>query len=87
MDSFGVAGVEEGVHLREAGVEGTEIIVLSPVPYSEIPILFDRSLVPSVTELVTIACYGKLRLLGSKGKLIIPIFHQSSIPIVYIESD
>jgi len=51
VDAFGVAGVEEGVHLREAGVAKTEIIVLSPVPYSEIPILFERSLVPSVTEL------------------------------------
>ncbi|UCG42207.1 MAG: alanine racemase [candidate division WOR-3 bacterium] len=51
VEAFGVAGVEEGAHLREAGVDRTDIIVLSPVPYSEIPLLFERSLVPSVTEL------------------------------------
>jgi len=51
VDAFGVASVEEGKALRDAGVKDTTIIVLSPVPYDCIPDLFADRLVPSVTEL------------------------------------
>ena len=50
VDAFGVAGVEEGKSLRRSGIKDTPIIVLSPVPYDEVPDLFEHDLTPSVTE-------------------------------------
>lgn len=49
VDCFGVASVEEGAALRLAGVK-TPVLVLSPIPYGEIPGLFDHGLTPSVSE-------------------------------------
>jgi alanine racemase len=46
---FGVAGIDEGVSVRQAGVT-TPVLVLSPVPYSDVPALLEHSLTPSVTE-------------------------------------
>lgn len=48
--AFGVAGVDEGIKLRRAGVREPIILVLSPVPYEEIPDLFPHRLTPTVTE-------------------------------------
>ena len=50
VDVFGVAGVEEGINLRQNGVKSTPILVLSPLPYHEVPALFDFDLTPTVTE-------------------------------------
>jgi alanine racemase len=50
VDMFGVAGVEEGINLRQNGVKSTPILVLSPLPYHEIPALFEFDLTPTVTE-------------------------------------
>jgi len=50
VDVFGVAGVEEGINLRQNGVKSTPILVLSPLPYHEITALFDFDLTPTVTE-------------------------------------
>jgi alanine racemase len=50
VDVFGVAGVEEGINLRQNGVKNSPILVLSPLPYHEIPALFDFDLTPTVTE-------------------------------------
>ena len=49
VDVFGVAGTDEGITLRLGGVKNT-ILVLSPVPYRQIPALFEHNLTPSVTE-------------------------------------
>jgi len=49
VDFFGVASTEEGITLRLGGIKNT-ILVLSPVPYREIPALFEHNLTPSVTE-------------------------------------
>jgi alanine racemase len=49
VDIFGVASTEEGITLRLGGIKNA-ILVLSPVPYHEIPALFDHDLTPSVTE-------------------------------------
>jgi alanine racemase len=49
VDMFGVASVEEGITVRRLSI-ATPIVVLSPVPYGDIPALFDHSLTPSVTE-------------------------------------
>ncbi|MBN2465939.1 alanine racemase [candidate division WOR-3 bacterium] len=49
VDLFGVASTDEGITLRLGGIKNT-ILVLSPVPYREIPALFEHNLVPSVTE-------------------------------------
>jgi len=50
VDAFGVAGVEEGVSCRLAGVGDKPILVLSPIPYAEIPLLFEHRLTPTITE-------------------------------------
>ena len=50
VTAFGVAGVEEGIKLRRAGVDEPVILVLSPIPYEEIPDLFAHRLTPTVTE-------------------------------------
>ncbi|MBM3314003.1 alanine racemase, partial [candidate division WOR-3 bacterium] len=49
VDLFGVASTEEGITLRLGGVKN-KVIVLSPIPYHEIPALFEHRLTPSVTE-------------------------------------
>jgi alanine racemase len=49
VDFFGVASTEEGVTLRLGGIKNP-ILVLSPIPYREIPVLFEHNLIPSVTE-------------------------------------
>lgn len=49
VDCFGVASVEEGAILRRAGIT-RPVLVLSPIPYGEIPALLDHDLTPSITE-------------------------------------
>src|SRR5512136_1691611 len=49
VDIFGVASTDEGITLRLGGIKNA-ILVLSPVPYREIPTLFEHNLTPSVTE-------------------------------------
>lgn len=49
-DCFGVAGVEEGIDLRTNGQIRRPILILSPVPYREIELIFDYNLTPNVTE-------------------------------------
>ena len=51
VDAFGVASVEEGVSCRLAGVEDRPILILSPVPYAEIQLLFEHRLTPTITEI------------------------------------
>jgi alanine racemase len=50
VDAFGVASVEEGVSCRLAGVKETPVLVLSPMPYDAIPLLFEHRLTPAATE-------------------------------------
>ncbi|MEO0102729.1 MAG: alanine racemase [candidate division WOR-3 bacterium] len=50
VDCFGVASVEEGIALRENGTNRTDVLILSPVPYPEIPYLLEYNLIPTVTE-------------------------------------
>jgi alanine racemase len=59
VDMFGVAGVEEGINLRQNGVKGTPILVLSPLPYHEIPALFEHRLTPTATEPCFVELLGK----------------------------
>lgn len=47
---FGVASVEEAIDLRTNGQIRRPIVILSPVPYREIPLIFDYNLTPNVTE-------------------------------------
>ena len=49
VDMLGVASVEEGISIRLAGI-ATPVLVLSPIPYGEIPLLLEHNLTPSVTE-------------------------------------
>ena len=49
VDLFGVASTDEGITLRLGGIKNA-ILILSPVPYREIPALFEHNLIPSVTE-------------------------------------
>ncbi|HTW91629.1 MAG TPA: alanine racemase [bacterium] len=49
VDVFGVASTDEGITLRLGGIKNA-ILVLSPIPYREIPALFEHNLTPSVTE-------------------------------------
>jgi len=51
VDSFGVASVEEGMSLRVAGISKTDIIILSPAPYPEVPDIIRHRLTPAVTEI------------------------------------
>lgn len=50
VEYFGVASVEEGIDLRTNGQIRKPIVLLSPVPYREIPLIFDYNLTPNVTE-------------------------------------
>lgn len=47
---FGVAGLEEGIELREAGVK-SKILVLSPILYSQIDAILEYDIIPTVSEL------------------------------------
>jgi alanine racemase len=47
---FGVASVEEGVELRQAGV-ASKILVLSPILYSQIETIIEHDLIPTVSEM------------------------------------
>lgn len=50
VDILGVAGVEEAISLRYGGVK-TPILILSPIPYFEIEMLWEYNLVPTVSEM------------------------------------
>ncbi len=50
VDMLGVAGVEEGISLRYGGVN-VPILVLSPIPYFEIDLLWEYNLIPTVSEM------------------------------------
>lgn len=47
---FGVASVEEGVELRQAGIV-SKILVLSPILYSQIDAIIEYDLIPTVSEM------------------------------------
>lgn len=47
---FGVAGIEEGIELREAGIK-SKILVLSPILYSQIDATLEYDIIPTVSEL------------------------------------
>jgi alanine racemase len=47
---FGVAGIEEGIELREAGIK-SKILVLSPILYSQIDAALEYDIIPTVSEL------------------------------------
>jgi alanine racemase len=47
---FGVAGIEEGIELREAGIR-SKILVLSPILYSQIDATLEYDIIPTVSEL------------------------------------
>ncbi|UCG29360.1 MAG: alanine racemase [candidate division WOR-3 bacterium] len=47
---FGVAGVEEGIELRDSGIK-TKILVLSPILYSQIDTVLDYDIIPTISEL------------------------------------
>jgi len=47
---FGVASVEEGVELRQAGVN-SKILVLSPILYSQIETIVEYDLIPTISEM------------------------------------
>lgn len=49
VDIFGVAGVEEGVELRQSGIQ-RPILILSPVPFDMIPGVFEYHLIPTISE-------------------------------------
>ncbi|RKX69383.1 alanine racemase [candidate division WOR-3 bacterium] len=49
IDFFGVAGVEEGIELRESGIN-KPILILSPLPFDLIPLVFEYNLIPTLSE-------------------------------------
>ncbi|MEO0073624.1 MAG: alanine racemase [candidate division WOR-3 bacterium] len=51
VDAFGVASVEEGVACRQAGVRTTPVLILSPMPTEEIPLLFEHRLTPCISDI------------------------------------
>jgi alanine racemase len=58
---FGVAGVEEGIELREAGIT-CKILVLSPILYNQIDTIMQYNIIPTISEL------GFFRILDEKLK-------------------
>jgi len=50
LDFFGVASVEEGVELRQAGIL-SKILILSPILYQQIDTVIEFNLIPTVSEL------------------------------------
>jgi alanine racemase len=61
ISMFGVASLEEGIELREAGIS-SKILVLSPIVYSQIDALLEYNLIPTISEL------GFFKLLDEKLK-------------------
>jgi alanine racemase len=47
---FGVASIEEGIELRQAGIT-SKILILSPILYSQIDALVEYNLIPTISEL------------------------------------
>jgi len=47
---FGVASVEEGIELRQAGIM-SKILILSPILYSQIDTIMEHNLIPTISEL------------------------------------
>jgi alanine racemase len=47
---FGVAGIEEGIELREAGIK-SKILVLSPILYSQVDATLEYDIIPTISEL------------------------------------
>jgi alanine racemase len=47
---FGVAGVEEGIELRQSGIR-SKILVLSPILYDQIDAILDYDIIPTISEL------------------------------------
>ncbi len=58
---FGVASLEEGIELRQAGIT-SKILILSPILYSQIDAIMEYNLIPTISEL------GFFRLLERKMK-------------------
>ncbi len=50
VDFYGVASVEEGIELRQAGIT-TDILVLSPILYNQIDEIIEHNLMPTISEL------------------------------------
>lgn len=47
---FGVAGVEEGIELRKAGIR-SKILVLSPILYDQIDEILEHDIIPTISEI------------------------------------
>ncbi len=47
---FGVASIEEGIELRQAGIT-TRILILSPILYAQSDALFEYNLIPTISEM------------------------------------
>jgi alanine racemase len=47
---FGVAGIEEGIELRQAGIK-SKILVLSPILYSQIDATLEYDIIPTISEI------------------------------------
>ncbi len=61
---FGVASVEEGIELRQAGLT-SKILILSPILYSQIDAIIEHNLIPTISELGFFEVLDKkLRALG-----------------------
>jgi alanine racemase len=71
---FGVASLEEGIELREAGIS-SKILVLSPIIYSQIDALLEYNLIPTISEL------GFFKLLDKKLRV------RQKPMVVHIEID
>jgi len=71
---FGVASLEEGIELRQAGIT-SKILILSPILYSQIDAILEYNLIPTISEI------GFLKALNIKLKKL----HKSIF--VHIEVD
>jgi len=49
VDMFGVASVEEGIELRESGIN-SEVLILSPILYEQIDETIKYNLIPTISE-------------------------------------
>jgi alanine racemase len=58
---FGVAGVEEGIELREAGIN-SRILVLSPILYNQVDTVIEYDIIPTISEM------GLFKILDEKLK-------------------
>lgn len=50
IEMFGVASIEEGIELREAGIT-SKILILSPILYNQIDTAIEYRLMPTISEL------------------------------------